>query len=53
MVMSLSAVVFIYTPWLDSSTFKERFLPALTLSNRPDFLKPETPSAKGNTATPA
>lgn len=32
---------------LDSGTFLPgRFLPALTLTNRPDFLKPETPSAK-------
>lgn len=32
---------------LDSGTFLPgRFLPNLILTNRPDFLKPETPSAK-------
>lgn len=31
----------------------QSFLPALTLTNRPYFLKPETPLAKGNPATPA
>lgn len=44
-----------YTPpsWTQAPSLQECFLPVLTLTNRPYFLKPETPSAKGNPATPA
>lgn len=45
----------LHTPpgWTQAPSFQERFLPVLTLTIRPYFLKPETPSAKGNPATPA
>lgn len=33
--------------------FSNIFVPVLTLTNRPDFLKLKTPSAKGKPATPA